>query len=582
MNLQNPPSSSGTPRTLSVDVPATRRRVSHQAQSTRKAAERVRPPTTDIYSHPAAVAYAAAHPNRAIPLFGPYLVLHTLGEGEFGKVKLGLHTQFGHEVAVKLIRRSTVDNHAKMSKIEREVRILDMLRHPNIVRLYDVVETDKFFGIVLQYASGGELFDHILAHRHLKERDASKFFSQLISGVWYIHQKKIVHRDLKLENLLLDRNRNLVITDFGFANRFDNLGDNLMETMCGSPCYAAPELVNSDGLYVGTAVDIWSCGVILYAMLAGYLPFDDDPANPDGENVNALYQYIARTPLTIPDHISEEASSLLRAMLVPDPRARANLDTVMRHPWLAMHAMELAGFGLTVAELEASAADPGERSRAYQRWVKGDMDMDSRSRKTRQRGSQRGSQRHARSSASSESEGDDGDSFAREIARQQLKGSVGSPRKYKGADLGAGEKGKEREKADKFSHAIEIERRERERPSSSHTPSKNRAAPTTATTPLHVLYNGAVAGSETMSVFRDSSKSERPRQGRRASPVPGRTKSPLRPPIPMEAFEKSAMMDSKRRARTEGEQNVDPVWIEPVPVPRRYSRCPSNIWSRHR
>ncbi|KAJ7269764.1 kinase-like domain-containing protein, partial [Mycena rebaudengoi] len=160
-------------------------------------------------------------------------------------VKLGLHTQFGHEVAVKLIRRSIVDSHVKMSKIEREVRILDMLRHPNIVRLYDVVETDKFFGIVLQHASGGELFDHILAHRHLKERDASKFFSQLISGVWYIHQKKIVHRDLKLENLLLDRNRNLVITDFDFANRFDNLGDNLMETMCGSLCYAAPELVSS-------------------------------------------------------------------------------------------------------------------------------------------------------------------------------------------------------------------------------------------------------------------------------------------------------------------------------------------------
>ena len=163
-----------------------------------------------------------------------------------------------------------------------------MLKHPNIVRLYDVIETDKYIGIILEYASGGELFDHILAHRYLREKDACKLFSQLLSGVWYIHQKKIVHRDLKLENLLLDRNRNVIITDFGFANRFEHRADDLMQTSCGSPCYAAPELVISDGLYVGSAVDIWSCGVILYAMLAGYLPFDDDPANPDGDNINLL------------------------------------------------------------------------------------------------------------------------------------------------------------------------------------------------------------------------------------------------------------------------------------------------------
>jgi serine/threonine protein kinase len=154
-----------------------------------------------------------------------------------------------------------------------------------------VIETDKYIGIILEYASGGELFDHILAHRYLRERDAAKLFSQLISGVWYIHQKKIVHRDLKLENLLLDRHRNVIITDFGFANRFEHRPDDLMQTSCGSPCYAAPELVISEGLYVGSAVDIWSCGVILYAM-SGYLPFDDDPANPDSDNVILLYKYM--------------------------------------------------------------------------------------------------------------------------------------------------------------------------------------------------------------------------------------------------------------------------------------------------
>ena len=242
------------------------------------------------------------------------------------------------------------------------------LKHPNIVRLYDVIETDKYIGIILEYASGGELFDHILAHRYLREKDACKLFSQLISGVWYIHQKKIVHRDLKLENLLLDRHRNVIITDFGFANRFEHRSDDLMQTSCGSPCYAAPELVISDGLYVGSAVDIWSCGVILYAMLAGYLPFDDDPANPDGDNINLLYKYIVNTPLSFPDYISEDARDLLSIMLVPDPARRADLPTIMGHKWLAPYAHL---FTKSVSELERAAIEQHHQKRlAYQRQMK--------------------------------------------------------------------------------------------------------------------------------------------------------------------------------------------------------------------
>ncbi|KAF8811906.1 Pkinase-domain-containing protein [Phlegmacium glaucopus] len=336
-------------------------------------------PATDVYSHPAAVAYTAAHPRRTIPKFGPYLLLQTLGEGEFGKVKLGLHIRWGEEVAVKLIRRGNVDGTVRMSKVEREIEVLKTLKHPNIVRLYDVIETDKYIGIILEYASGGELFDHILAHRYLRERDAAKLFSQLISGVWYIHQKKIVHRDLKLENLLLDRHRNVIITDFGFANRFEHRPDDLMQTSCGSPCYAAPELVISEGLYVGSAVDIWSCGVILYAMLAGYLPFDDDPANPDGDNINLLYRYIVSTPLSFPDYISTEARDLLGLMLVPDPNRRTTLDGVMRHPWLgAYHSIRTDGqpnaFGKTVEELEKAALDQHQQKRqAYQKQMKANV-----------------------------------------------------------------------------------------------------------------------------------------------------------------------------------------------------------------
>ncbi|KAJ7052434.1 CAMK/CAMKL/Kin4 protein kinase [Mycena amicta] len=351
-------------------------RASHQVVSS--TSDPQPPPTfVDVYSHPAAVAYAAAHPRRTIPKFGPYLLLQTLGEGEFGKVKLGLHSQWGEEVAVKLIRRGNVDTAVRMSKVEREIEVLRTLKHPNIVRLYDVIETDKYIGIIIEYASGGELFDFILAHRYLRERDASKLFSQLISGVWYIHQKKIVHRDLKLENLLLDRHRNVIITDFGFANRFEHKADDLMQTSCGSPCYAAPELVISEGLYVGSAVDIWSCGVIMYAMVAGYLPFDDDPANPDGDNINLLYKYIVNTPLSFPEYISDEARDLLKMMLVPDPRKRASLDAVMRHPWLAAYHVPPAesgvpnAFGRTVEELERAAIEQHQMKRlAYQRQMR--------------------------------------------------------------------------------------------------------------------------------------------------------------------------------------------------------------------
>jgi protein-serine/threonine kinase len=223
---------------------------------------------------------------------------------------MGVDCRCSSQVAIKLIRRDSISPHPnRISKIYREIAILRTLSHPNIVRLHEMVETDRHIGIILEYASGGELFDYILTHRYLKDPPACRLFAQLVSGVGYLHKKGIVHRDLKLENLLLDRNRNIIITDFGFANVFDptdELGEledrledpavikelekgvphtdrkpdgssllsivgpgqirrrgDLMATSCGSPCYAAPELVVSDGLYTGRKVDVWSCGVIL-------------------------------------------------------------------------------------------------------------------------------------------------------------------------------------------------------------------------------------------------------------------------------------------------------------------------------
>ena len=194
------------------------------------------------------------------------------------------------------------ENPNRLAKIWREVAILKRVSHPNIVRLMDTQDRDRYIGIILEYASGGELFDFILSQRCLKENVARRLFAQLVSGVGYLHKKGIVHRDLKLENLLLDSNRNIIITDFGFANTFDpdeslteeeehNLTDkewvkkagldlikkngsrkgDLMQTSCGSPCYAAPELVISDSLYTGRKVDVWSCGVILVSGCVGVI-----------------------------------------------------------------------------------------------------------------------------------------------------------------------------------------------------------------------------------------------------------------------------------------------------------------------
>ncbi|KAI1374264.1 hypothetical protein F4677DRAFT_174484 [Hypoxylon crocopeplum] len=326
--------------------------------------------------------------------FGEYYLGNTIGEGEFGKVKLGWKQDGGVQVAIKLIRRDSVGNNpSRLAKIYREVSILREISHPNIVRLHEMSETERHIGIVLEYASGGELFDYILNHRYLKDGPARRLFAQLISGVGYLHKKGIVHRDLKLENLLLDRNRNIIITDFGFANTFDpadelteeeelSLSDreivkrsgldktkpngmrrgDLMQTSCGSPCYAAPELVVSDSLYTGRKVDVWSCGVILYAMLAGYLPFDDDPANPEGDNINLLYKYIVNTPLTFPEYVTPHARDLLRRILVPSPRKRADLFEVARHSWLSeyAHVVELITSNTTTSSEIQNTTVPTE------------------------------------------------------------------------------------------------------------------------------------------------------------------------------------------------------------------------------
>ncbi|CAL9734896.1 fatty acyl-CoA synthetase and RNA processing-associated kinase 1 [Monosporozyma servazzii] len=282
------------------------------------------------------------------PSFGPYMIGSTLGQGEFGKVKLGWskvnknkgkddYTEISKQVAIKLIRRDTlIHDKTKEVKIFREINALKQLHHPNIVKLDEVLQNSKYIGIVLEYASGGEFYKYIQKKKRLKEQISCKLFAQLISGVNYIHSKGLVHRDLKLENLLLDKNENLIITDFGFVNEYYSHNE-MMETSCGSPCYAAPELVVSNKPYEARKADIWSCGIILFAMLAGYLPWDDDYENPDGEDIARLYYYIIHTPLKFPDYISPLPRDLLRRILVVDPRKRVTLDKIETHSWLSSY-----------------------------------------------------------------------------------------------------------------------------------------------------------------------------------------------------------------------------------------------------
>lgn len=277
--------------------------------------------------------------------FGSYVLGSTLGEGEFGKVKLGWRKDgnFPSQVAIKLIKRDSIQKDSDSEiKIHREINSLKLLNHPNIVNLVEVMKSGKYIGIVLEYASGGELFDYILQHKYLKENVAKKLFAQLVSGVDHMHAKGLVHRDLKLENLLLDKHKNVIISDFGFVNSYNRDKSDYMKTSCGSPCYAAPELVLTQSPYEGRKVDIWSLGVILYAMLSGYLPFDDDPENEDGADIVKLYHYICRTPLTFPEYVSPLARDLLRKIIVPDPKKRITLNEIREHQWLAPYKNLLA------------------------------------------------------------------------------------------------------------------------------------------------------------------------------------------------------------------------------------------------
>ncbi|XP_063049584.1 MAP/microtubule affinity-regulating kinase 3-like [Engraulis encrasicolus] len=263
------------------------------------------------------------------PHVGNYRLLKTIGKGNFAKVKLARHILTGREVAIKIIDKTQL-NPTSLQKLFREVRIMKLLNHPNIVKLFEVIETEKTLFLVMEYASGGEVFDYLVAHGRMKEKEARAKFRQIVSAVQYCHQKRIVHRDLKAENLLLDADMNIKIADFGFSNEF-TVGSKL-DTFCGSPPYAAPELFQGKK-YDGPEVDVWSLGVILYTLVSGSLPFD-------GQNLKELRERVLRGKYRIPFYMSTDCENLLKRFLVLNPLKRGTLEQIMRDRWINVGSEE--------------------------------------------------------------------------------------------------------------------------------------------------------------------------------------------------------------------------------------------------
>ena len=261
-----------------------------------------------------------------------FIIKEKIGEGTFSTVKLAINRQTGEKVAIKIMEKSKIILKEDKIRLDREIEVLKKLRHPNLVQLYSVIETTEKIYLITEYIKGKELFDYIVMKKKLSEIESCIFFQQLISGIEYLHKIKYVHRDIKPENLLIkENNKELTIVDFGLSISYINSNRNLLTSACGSPSYAAPEMLNSDK-YNGPPVDIWSCGIVLYAMLCGYLPFEDENNNND-----VLYDKICKGKFMIPNHVSEKARDLLNKILTTNPKKRLNIYQIKNHPWFSLY-----------------------------------------------------------------------------------------------------------------------------------------------------------------------------------------------------------------------------------------------------
>ncbi|XP_076923212.1 CBL-interacting protein kinase 2-like [Bidens hawaiensis] len=263
--------------------------------------------------------------TKGVVLMQRYELGKLLGHGNFAKVYHARNLANGTSVAVKVIDKNKVLRTGMMTHIKREISVMRLVKHPNIVRLYEVMATKTKIYFILEYVKGGELFDK-LSKGKLKEEAAKIYFRQLISAIGFCHNRGVYHRDLKPENLLLDDEGNLKVSDFGLSALAETKRqDGLLHTCCGSPAYVAPEVINQKG-YDGAKADIWSCGVVLFFLLAGFLPFHDS-------NLIEMYRKIALARFKFPNSFPAAAKSLVFKMLDPNPLTRISIEGIVEHPW---------------------------------------------------------------------------------------------------------------------------------------------------------------------------------------------------------------------------------------------------------
>lgn len=304
---------------------------------------------------------------------GKYLLFETLGEGAFGKVKLGVHEESGEQVAVKIMDKSDIKAQEMTMNVRREIAIMKALKHRNIVNLRQVLTSQSKLYIVMDLVTGGELFTKILNEGKLEEKIARRYFQQLVDGIEYCHRRGVCHRDLKPENLLIDETTGeLKITDFGLsAMKGASTTEELLHTQCGSPNYCAPEIIarHKQG-YNGTKVDAWSCGIILFALLAGFLPFYD-------ENTKVLYRMIQRDDVKFPKKFPADARDLVLRLLHKEPEKRFTLAEVKKHPWFAI---DYDGDDAVPRSSGSGASPPSSRRRRRGHSRKSSVDQAPRSR----------------------------------------------------------------------------------------------------------------------------------------------------------------------------------------------------------
>ena len=285
---------------------------------------------------------------------GNYLIQQTLGEGTFGKVKLGIYLPNNEKVAIKVLEKDRMTDKDDQIRVKREFDMLSKFNHPNVILVTEIFESVDSFYSVMEYCEGGELFNYIVDKKRLSEKETAFYYFQIINGLEYIHSLGIVHRDLKPENLLLTKEHLLKIIDFGLSNYFVENETKLLATPCGSPCYASPEMI-AGKKYDGVKIDIWATGIILFAMLCGYLPFED-------KNNEVLFDKILECKIEFPNYLSEESKDLINKILVVDPAKRITIPQIKKHSFY-LKGKDLFYEVFTIKQVDDKSENPSPRKK---------------------------------------------------------------------------------------------------------------------------------------------------------------------------------------------------------------------------